>query len=76
MRRFVPHRFLDGQWTCLTCGETHPDPCNCPCCNSGAKLIPADEEDEYDLNSKKWELYLKSAALRERIRSLKERLGQ
>ena len=48
MRRFVPHRFVDDQWTCLTCGETHPDPCNCPCCDSGAKLIPADEDDAYD----------------------------
>ena len=39
MRRFVPHRFVDDQWTCLTCGETHPDPCDCPCCASG-KLVP------------------------------------
>ncbi len=30
----VPHRWhdLNYEWTCTECGETHPDPCQCPCC--------------------------------------------
>jgi hypothetical protein len=30
----APHRFdhKAKRWTCLGCGQEHPDPCACPCC--------------------------------------------
>lgn len=26
------HSYDGYLWTCLGCGESHPDPCGCPCC--------------------------------------------
>ena len=28
----VPHAWSGSHWTCIHCGETHPDPCACRCC--------------------------------------------
>lgn len=28
----VPHAWSGSRWTCIQCGESHPDPCSCRCC--------------------------------------------